>query len=48
VEILFYGKLNKDMGLLVLKIWNSGNIAVKPEDYFEAIKFEFEGGTLCR
>ncbi len=33
-------------GLLVLKVWNSGNVAVKPEDYYEPITFQLVGRTV--
>jgi hypothetical protein len=46
VEVTFDGKPVKDMSLLVLKIWNSGNVAVKTEDYFEPINYEFAGRTV--
>src|SRR5947208_7078313 len=46
VEILYEGKPVKDLSLLVLKVWNSGNVAVKPEDFIEPIKFKFEGRTI--
>ena len=46
VEIRFDGKPVTDLRLLVINLWNSGDIAVKPEDFVEPIKFEFEGRTV--
>ncbi len=47
VKILFDGIPIEDMNLLVLKLWNSGNAAIKPEDYVEPIKFEFDGRKVA-
>jgi hypothetical protein len=46
VKILFDGFLIEDMNLLVLKVWNSGSVAVKRDDFDEPITFEFEGRKL--
>ena len=46
VEIRLDGNPVKDARLLVLKVWNSGNVAIKSEDYFEPIMFEVEGGKV--
>src|SRR6266581_2805639 len=39
VEIRFDGQPVQDLSLLVLKIWNSGNVAVKSGDYDMPITF---------
>lgn len=41
VQILFDGKYVKDVSVLVIKISNSGNIAVRPEDFIEPIVLKF-------
>lgn len=46
VEIKLDGKVVKDVTLAVIKVWNSGNMAVKRDDYDEPIKFEFKGRTV--
>jgi phosphate transport system substrate-binding protein len=46
VEIRFDGSPVKDLSILVLKVWNSGNTAIRAEDYFEPIKFDFKGRTV--
>ncbi len=37
---LFY--VAQDRGFLILKIWNSGNRAIRPEHYLETVKFNFD------
>jgi amino acid transporter len=44
VEITLDGNPVKNARLLVIKIWNSGNVGIKTEDYLEPISFEFETG----
>lgn len=34
IEIKFDGKPVRNMNLLILKIWNSGNVAIKSEEHF--------------
>jgi hypothetical protein len=41
VEIRLEGKVVNNARLLVLKVWNSGNMAIKRDDYDEPITFEF-------
>lgn len=43
VQILFDGKPVSDMYLLILQVKNSGNAAVKPDDYVEPIEFTLKG-----
>ena len=42
VQVLIDGKPIKNARLIVFKIWNSGNISISTEDYFEPIGFKFE------
>src|SRR6266581_2526626 len=37
---LFY--VAQDRGFLIVKIWNSGNKAIRPEHYLETVKFNFD------
>ncbi len=46
VEIRFDGHPIKEAHILVLKVWNSGNVAVKRDDYEEPITFIFHGRTV--
>src|SRR5437763_1422181 len=46
IAILFEGTHLNNMRLLVLKIWNSGNIAIKRDDYDEPISIAFKGGKI--
>jgi hypothetical protein len=45
VEIRYHGSVVEDVRLVLIKIWNSGTLAVKREDYEEPIKFELPGRT---
>lgn len=46
VELRFDGNPIKEARILVLKVWNSGNVAVKRDDYDEPITFTFHGRTV--
>jgi hypothetical protein len=41
VEILFNHRSINDAYLIILRIWNSGNIPIRPYDYLGPIKFDF-------
>ena len=36
----------KDTRIVILKLWNPGNTAIKPKDYIEPITVLFEKGTI--
>ena len=36
----------KGVSLVILKVWNSGSTPIKPEDYFEAVTFIFNGRNV--
>src|SRR5690348_15282091 len=42
VTILYDGNPVTDLNLLVLKIWNSGSVAVRRDDFDEPIIFKFD------
>src|SRR5450631_855546 len=46
VQILFDGQAVQNIRLVVLKIWNSGNLPVKSDDYFGPIRISFENGKI--
>lgn len=46
VELRFDGNPIHEARILVLKMWNSGNLAVKRDDYEEPITFTFHGRTV--
>src|SRR5689334_12225079 len=41
VEVRIKGKVVNNARLLVLKVWNAGDIAIKQNDYYEPITVEF-------
>ena len=43
IKIEFDGQKVAGMSLVVLKVWNTGNRSVKPQDYLEPMIFKFEG-----
>jgi hypothetical protein len=46
VKLSLDGKPVENVSLVVLKLWNSGNAAVKREDYDEPVTFEFNGRAM--
>lgn len=46
VRLSIDGKQVESASQVVLKLWNSGNVAVKPEDYDEPVTFEFNGRAM--
>jgi hypothetical protein len=45
VLVFYDGKPIRDMLLIVLRLWNSGNVSVLPTDYVETITFDFGTGA---
>ncbi len=41
VKVLYKGKAVSNVRLIILKMWNSGNMPILPQEYIEPIKFEF-------
>ncbi len=46
VKILLDNKPVKDASLLVINVWNSGQLSIKPTDYVDPIKFIFNNGIV--
>lgn len=46
VEVTFEGKAVDELRLIIIKLWNSGNVTVKPDDFYEPIVFSFENGHV--
>lgn len=46
VEVFFESKKVDELRLVIIKLWNSGNVAVSPDDYFEPISFNFEKSQI--
>src|SRR5260221_8013192 len=42
IKIEFDGQKVEEMSFVILKIWNSGDVSVKPSDYIDSIIFDFE------
>ena len=41
IKIEFDGQKVEEMSSVILKIWNSGDVSIKPSDYLTPIKFDF-------
>lgn len=46
VEVYFESKKVDELRLVIIKLWNSGNVTVRPDDYFEPITVSFENGQV--
>lgn len=46
VEVLLDKKAVKGARLLVIKVWNSSQLSIKPTDYVDPVKFIFNNGTV--
>jgi hypothetical protein len=41
IKIEFDGQKVEEMSVVILKIWNSGDVSIKPDDYIDPITFNF-------
>lgn len=47
IEIRYKGTTVRDVRLIVVRIWNSGNVPIVPNDYVEPLSLTFRGQLLA-